>query len=260
MTTLQIRRGARAALLLLPAFVTTAAAAATFSVSPTRLELNAKHRASILTFTNSGQRALRMQVRTMSWSMAAGGAWQLAPSDDLIATPELLEIAPGHSVQLRVGSMAAAGAREASYRLLIDELPDLGEDAGPHRPEVKVLTRVSLPVYLEPPRLTRVPTLRSASIERGELVIGIGDEGTQRLDAQGVKLTVTGAGGQPLARHEQVADYVLAGSTGYLHVKLPPSECAQAGAVTLSWPAMEGISSAYPITKGGGACWGASSR
>ena len=259
---MQICRLACTALLL---FLTLAcledhAAAATFSVSPTRLELDPRHRTNILTFTNSSQQALRMQVRTMSWSMAPDGTWQLAPSDDLIATPELLEVAPGQSVQLRVGSLADAGSKEASYRLLIDELPNLAEGAASHHPEIKVLTQISLPVYLEPPRATRVPTLRSASIEHGELVLAIADEGTQRLDAQDVKLTLTGVGGQPLGRHEQVAGYVLAGSTGYLRVKLPPSECTQAGAVMVSWPTMEGIDATHPISKGGGACWGASSH
>ena len=257
---MQIRRAACAALLLLPAFalLKPQADAATFSVSPTRLELNAKHRTSILTFTNSAQRPLRMQVRTMSWSMASDGAWQLAPSDDLIATPELLEIAPGRSMQLRIGCLAQAGAKEASYRLLIDELPNLDEDTAPHGPEIKVLTQVSLPVYLEPSQATRVPLLRAASIEHGELVLAIADAGTQRLDAQNIQLTLTGAAGQPLGHHQQVADYVLAGRTGYVRTKIPPSECTQAGAVTLSWPAMQGVTSSYPISKGGGACWSAS--
>jgi fimbrial chaperone protein len=233
------------------------ATAALFSVSPIRVELDAAHRTSILTFSNSGHENLRMQVRAMQWSMAPDGSWQLAPSDDLIATPELLEIAPGQNVQLRIGSLADPGQSEASYRLLIDELPSLSEDAGEHKPEVKVLTQVSLPVYMEPPVATRVPVLRSAIIERGTLKIGIGDDGTQRLDAQGVQLSLADGAGRALLRRSQVANYVLAGSTDYLRVSLPAGMCERAASVTLAWPSMGGVTLTHPISRGGDPCRGA---
>ena len=153
-----------------------------------------------------------------------------------------------------------AGEREASYRLLIDELPNLDKDSSLHKPEVKVLTQVSLPVYLEPARVSRVPVLQSATIEHGTLILGIGDDGTQRLDAQGVHLLIADRGNQPLGRHDQMENYVLAGSTGYLRIALSPAECERAGAVTVSWPSLEGAASTHPISRGSGACWGAGSR
>ncbi len=236
------------------------AAAATFSVSPIRVELDAHHRTSILTFSNSGSEKLRMQVRAMRWTMAPDGEWELTPSDDLIATPELLEIAPGEAVQLRVGSMADTGPSEASYRLLIDELPNLAEQDGPHSPEVRVLTQVSLPVYSEPEHAIRVPVLRSAALDHGSLSIGIGDDGTQRLDAQGVKLVVADSAGRTILQRDQTANYVLAGGTAFLRVKLPDSVCARAQALTLAWPNMAGLARTHSITKGAEACSGAGAR
>lgn len=233
------------------------AAAALFSVSPIRVELDTSHRTSILTFSNSGHENLRMQVRAMQWSMAPDGTWQLTPSDDLIATPELLEIAPGQNVQLRIGSMADPGQSEASYRLLIDELPNLSDDAGAHKPEVKVLTQVSLPVYMEPAGAKRIPVLRSATIQNGTLNIGIGNDGTQRLDAQGVQLVLADGAGRALVHRGQVANYVLAGSTDYLRINLPAEMCGRAASVTLAWPSMGGVSLTHPISRGGDPCRGA---
>jgi fimbrial chaperone protein len=256
---MRLKRVAVATPLLGLLLATTAdqAGAATFSVSPIRVELDAAHHTSILTLNNSGHEMLRMQVRAMHWAMAPDGSWQLTPSDDLIATPELLEVAPGDSMQLRIGSMEEPGTTEASYRLLIDELPNLSEEAGAHKPLVKVLTQVSLPVYLEPAQPKRDPVLRSATIEGGTLMLGIGNEGTQRLDAQGAQVILTDNAGHVIARRDQTTNYVLAGSTDTLRMKLPSPLCAKAASVTLAWPGMAGVSLTHPISRGGDPCGGA---
>jgi len=251
--------GAQTLIGFLFVMVLSVASAATFSVSPTRVELDARHRAAILTFSNSGDEPLRMQVRTMRWSVAADGQWQLIPSDDLIATPELLEIAPGHSVQLRIGSLLDAGASEASYRLLIDELPNLSDNKSVHSPEIKVLTQVSLPVFVEPAQVTRSPVLSAATIEHGVMVVGISDKGTQRLDPQSVKVTVTDRMGHVLGQHDQIANYVLPGSTWFLRMKWPANICSRIASVSVSWPGMANISLTHPISTGAEACEGISS-
>jgi len=249
----------RALIGLLFALALPAASAATFSVSPIRVELDAHHRAAILTFSNSGDQPLRMQVRPMHWSAAADGQWQLTPSDDLIVTPELLEVAPGQSVQLRVGSLLDAGGSETSYRLLIDELPNLTEDKSAQKPEIKVLTQVSLPVFVEPAQAIRSPVLNSASIEHGVLTIGIGNSGTQRVDPQSVKVAVTDRTGHVLMQHDQIANYVLPGSTWFLHMKLPTNACPHAASVSVSWSGMANTSPTHTITTGAEACEGTSS-
>jgi fimbrial chaperone protein len=223
------------------------------SVSPLRIELDARHRADMLTLRNAGDEPLRIQVRSMRWAMESDGQWQLSPSDDLIVTPELLEIAPGQSRQLRIGTLLDADAREASYRVLLDELPNLSEDGSAASPEIRVLTQLSLPVFLEPAQDSHVPGVSSASIEHGELVIGIGDEGTRRLDPQKITLTLIDRAGKVLEQREQMENYVLPGSTWFLHVKLPATLCQRAASVSVSWLDAS-TSNPLPLTTGAEAC------
>jgi fimbrial chaperone protein len=245
------------ALALSSALTLSPARAATFSVSPLRVELDARHRTDMLTLRNTGDEPLRIQVRSMHWDMAGDGEWQLTPSDDLIVTPQFLEIAPGQSGQLRIGSLTDAGAREASYRLLLDELPNLSEGSGGQTPEIRVLTRVSLPVFLEPAQATRLPALSTAQIEHGALVIGMDDRGTRRLDPQKVTLTLIDRNGRVLEQREQMANYVLPGSTSFLQVKLSANVCQRAASVSVSWLDTQ-ASNAQPITTGAESCEGAS--
>jgi fimbrial chaperone protein len=233
--------------------------AATFSINPTRVELDARHRAEIVTLYNSGDAPLRMQARAMHWQMQTDGQWKLDPSDDLIVTPELAEIAPGKSVELRVGSLVDAGQAEGSYRLLLNELPGLVDEkkAG----QIRVLTEISLPVFVEPAQPAAMPVIRTGHIEHGVLEVGIGDEGNQRMDPQSVAVSVLDPTGKVLLQKDVMANYVLPGSTWPLHLKLPANVCDKAASVSLEWSGALARTLAHPITTTGtGACASTSSN
>ena len=225
--------------------------AATFSINPTRIELNAKHQADIITVTNSGDATLRLQVRSMLWQMQADGKWKLDPSDDLIVTPELAEVAPGKTVELRVGSLQVVDATEASYRLLLNELPGLANDPSAKSGQIRVLTEINLPVFIEPEHAERKPLIRSGSIDHGRLTIGIGNDGNQRLDPQSVSVSVLDRAGKTLLQKDLVANYVLAGSTGTLDLKLGRDVCSKAASVSLTWSGTLARTLRHSITTNG---------
>jgi fimbrial chaperone protein len=251
-------RCALAALLLalVSAFGSTALAA-TLSINPLRIELDARHRTDIINLKNTAESPLRLQVRTMVWTMADDGQWQLTPSKDLIVTPELVEIAPGQGVELRVGILADPGAAgEGAYRLLLDELPN--QDAAPAAlSEIHVLTQISMPVFLEPSRRTRVPSLASAAVKHGMLALGLGDVGTQRLDPQRVKVALLDGAGHVIDQREMTENYVLPGRTWYLNIKLPAASCERAASVSVTWPDLANTSLNQAITTDAQACDGA---
>jgi fimbrial chaperone protein len=232
--------------------------AATFSINPLRVELDARHRTDIITLKNTADTPLRVQVREMLWSMADQGEWQLTPSKDLIVTPELVEIPPGESAQFRVGTLIDSGASEGSYRLLLDELPNLDERDS--KPEIRVLTEISMPVFLEPARRTRVPALGAVSIAHGQLSLGLRAGGTQRLDPQNVKVAVSDDSGHVLERRDATANYVLPGRTWFMNLKLPADTCARAATVSVTWPDLASTSLTQAITPDAKACAGSDSR
>ena len=233
------------------ALATQLANAATFSINPTRVELDAKHRSDIITVFNSGDATLRLQVRSMHWQMQGDGKWKLDPSDDLIVTPELAEVAPGKTVELRVGSLQVVDTTEASYRLLLNELPGLANDPSAKSGQIRVLTEINLPVFLEPEHAERKPVIRSGSIDRSQLVVGLGNDGNQRLDPQSVSVSVLDRAGKTLLQKDLVANYVLAGSTGSLDLKLSRDVCSKAASVSLTWSGTPAQTLKHSITTNG---------
>jgi fimbrial chaperone protein len=227
--------------------------AATFSINPLRMELGARQRTDVITFKNTADAPLRLQVRTMQWAVADDGQWQLTPSKDLNVTPELTEIPAGGSAQFRVGTLLDAGASERSYRLLIDELPGL-DASEVAQPEIKVLTQISLPVFIEPAKRTRLPALGTVSVDHGVLAMAVGDSGTQRLDPQGIKVAVLDEGGHVLEQRDATANYVLPGRNWFLSMKLSADACRRAATVSVRWPDLANTSLSHAITTDAKAC------
>lgn len=208
------------------------AAAANFSINPLRVELDSRHQAEILLLHNDSTAPLRLQVETTRWTMDANGAWQTTPTDELIATPLLLEIAANGSAQLRVGTLTPVSDAERAYRLLINELP--GDDDGAEgQVRLRVLTRVSLPVFLEPAGAKVAPAIAAARFAQGSLHIDLANGGTRRMDPQTAGVTLLDAAGRKLFRKDVNAAYVLAGAKLPMELAVPAEACRQARTVRL---------------------------
>jgi len=133
--------------------------AANLQVAPILVEFPPQEQSQALWLTNSGDQPLQAQVRVQRWTQE-GGADQLASTRDLVASPALLEVAPGQRqlvriVRLQSGPMAG----EQAYRLLVDELPSAGDASG-QESGLNFLLRYSIPVFVGTPAPAPVETGR----------------------------------------------------------------------------------------------------
>jgi fimbrial chaperone protein len=217
---------------LLCAFAISAASAAEFQLSPTRVQLDARQRAETVTVGNSGSQALRFEVTVKRWRMATDGSWELEPSDDLIVHPLLLEIAPGGKSRLRVGLLEppAAGPEQA-YRVELDELPGAATASGP---SLKMLTRVSLPVFVQAQAGKPRPALVAPLVDAGALEFGLRNDGDSSLPPQALALELLGTGGAVLDRQQLQGNYVLAGATLPIKARVPAALCTRVAAIGLA--------------------------
>lgn len=206
--------------------------AADFSVYPVRVELGTGQQTAILSLHNDGAQPLRLQVRAFVWGMDAAGKWQLDPSDDLIVNPQLFEIGPKQSAQLRVGTLLAPMPRERAWRLLVDELPGLDADTGNGSVRVRMLTRLSLPVFLEPAgKAAPHATLADVQLRRDQLLLSVRNDGNVRFDPQPLKVSVRDAAGRELFNVSPTLAYLLPGAQLDLKLTVPARVCAAAATI-----------------------------
>lgn len=131
---------ATALTLLLPA----QARAGSLQVTPVSVDLNQSRRTATLTLGNTGDAAIDVQVRVFRWTIV-DGVERLEPTDEVVASPPAGRLAPGATQLIRIVRVSDRPAPlEESYRVLVDELPDLSRvQAG----EVSLLIRQSIPIF-----------------------------------------------------------------------------------------------------------------
>ena len=110
-------------------------------VSPVSLSLQPDQMAATIAVSNSGSDPTTVQIRSFSWN-EQGGQDNLVPTDELIVSPPITQIDAGQTQTFRLVLRHPATGAEASYRLLLDQLP---ASAAPGL--VQIAIRLSLPVF-----------------------------------------------------------------------------------------------------------------
>jgi fimbrial chaperone protein len=124
--------------------MSTAARAQSLSVLPVNIFLVAGQSATTLTVTNQGTSETSIQIRAYAWTQKDGED-QLAPSDVVVASPPLATIAAGSRQVVRLILRQPPQSGEATYRILIDQIPPPAEPGIVH-----IVLRLSIPIFAQP--------------------------------------------------------------------------------------------------------------
>jgi fimbrial chaperone protein len=170
--------------------------AGTFSVSPVRIFMQARERATAVTIQNEGTTELVMQADVFAWKQSADGVDELVPTEDIILAPPILRVAPGARQVVRLAHLRPppAGAQQ-TYRLIVREIPEA--QAPSTGVNVQVALAFSLPVFITP------PTSKSAlncSARKGAESASVTCENGGQAYAQPVSMSLAAGNGEGLSR------------------------------------------------------------
>src|SRR5262245_21445900 len=120
------------------------AQAGSLQVEPVILDVTAPGAASTITLHSAGSAPINGQIRLFKGSVV-NCEETLEPTDDVVASPPSVTLAPNAKNIVRVVRVAKTPVvGEESYRLLVDQLPDLAQQKNG---AVNLLVRYSLPVF-----------------------------------------------------------------------------------------------------------------
>jgi fimbrial chaperone protein len=186
-------------------------ALAQFSVDKTRVLLTGRAQSSQVRITNDSDQPMRFDVKIFTWDHSEAGQEMLTAATDAVAAPGSVTIGPRESQNIRVGSTAVVGAREHSYRLIIEELPQ-PRSAGAGS-TVAMRMRLSIPVFLEPQKGEARLDLGVPSMASRLPSVVARNLGSVHLQIDSVKYRGLGANGQAAFTVEQGGGYVLPGKS-----------------------------------------------
>jgi fimbrial chaperone protein len=194
-------------------------------LSPTLVALDHDSPVASLTVRNDTDRVVAFQVRSFAWSNAPDTSIRLEPTDDVVVYPASIQLDPGDTRRVRIGSRIQAGPSERGYRLILDELPVAVADG---QAPISLVTRMqfSLPVFLQAKdRSARVdmppPQLLSTGVRLSLANTGATHVTPERIEARGLD----GAGATVWTRTFRPW-YLLAGESRQLDAVLSSAECA----------------------------------
>src|ERR1043165_1629720 len=143
-----MRSTATALFAALVGFPAAPAGPGSLQVEPVRVDITAPGAASTVTLRNEGATAIDAQIRVYKWAIV-NGKEQLTPTNDVVASPPSVTLTPkGQYVAriVRVSKKPVIG--EESYRLLVDQVPDLAQQKNG---AVNLMVRYSIPVFFGAP-------------------------------------------------------------------------------------------------------------
>lgn len=221
--------GMFAALALFPAGAFAQAQGANFTIDPVQVKLSGTHDSQILKITNHGDSELRAELSVWAWDHGEDGVIQLAATHDLVFFPEIVSLQPGETAMIRLGTEVAFGDVEKSYRLSIEQLQS---GAGPVAGHVALLTKVTIPVFLQPAE-PKLEVRVDARIEGGALHALIRNAGNVHATVDAVIFRGLDAEGRVQYEESQPGWYVLAGRAHVFSHELTAAICAVAQTVEI---------------------------
>lgn len=228
------------------------ARASGLNISPVQVWLSPDTSKSLVTLRNEGPGDARYQVSTMAWDEDARSGMKLAPTEDIVVFPTILELKAGETRSLRLGTVVPFGPIEKTYRVFLEELP------APEKPQarstVRVLTKVGIPIFLAPVKALEDIRLSSVSLGKAGASLDVQNTGNVHFRVDHVRMEGFGQGGARLFDKQAQGWYVLAGGHKRYDLEIPKDACAKVRKLVLSVKTDRDQVLQEPLETPGGAC------
>lgn len=203
--------GIRAALFaFLAAGGAVVAHAGSFSVSPVRIFMGPRDRATAITITNESDEPMVMQADLYNWKQKVNGEDDLVLTEEMILSPPILKIAANSRQVVRLAMLRPRPAGEQlTYRMIVREIPE-AQPMVDKTLQLNISLAFSMPVFITPNGVKRK---LSCDLERADAagLLKVVCENTGTAYAQPRKIELTNAAGDKLANLDQ-GGYVLPGN------------------------------------------------
>jgi fimbrial chaperone protein len=204
-----------------------AAYASEFSVAPVRVDLRAGALSETITVTNHAEAPLRVAIKLMEWTQDAKGEDVYKETGDLVYFPRQMDLAPGATRLVRLGAKAPAGVTERTYRLFVEEQPQIAAEPG--KAQIAVYLRFGVPVFLPPVAPHPQPEILEPRLDHGLLSLQVKNTGNQHFRL--LRLLVEDGAG---FSQEITGWYSLAGTERTYSLEIPRDVCRKARTLTVA--------------------------
>ncbi|MEZ4526450.1 MAG: fimbria/pilus periplasmic chaperone [Desulfobacterales bacterium] len=213
---------------------------ATLGIWPVRVNLTPDQKIAEVILRNRGENEVKTQVYAKTWDMDEHGEFIETDTGDFVFFPRLLTIPGGEEKTLRVGYNGDFPRVEKSYRLYIQELPEIQT---PKQKETKkmeasfdFLLKLSVPVFVMPSNAPEPVKAEIAGVEPAEtgLKVSFRNAGIRNFLLKKIEARLMDKNGTVIDEFKD--DYiqrVLPMRSVFLRIPLKSSQCGKAAKLFL---------------------------
>ena len=237
------RSAAATMICLAAAGLVTSAWGGQFTVSPVRIYMAPKDRATAITLTNEGDEELVMQADIFLWKQKPGGEEDLTLSEDLFLSPPIIKLAPKAKQVVRLAMVRTPKTGpQLTYRMIIREIPVA--KAPDTSLQVQIALAFSLPVFITPPGAKADMTCKWERTAPDALNVACENAGNAYVHPR--EFVLTGASGEKLASRD-AGGYILPGIKRSFEMKRASGKFS-AGKSKLAITLDDGTTQNYDVT------------
>jgi fimbrial chaperone protein len=199
------------------------------SVMPLPMWLSPDQPSDLLKVSNDADTGASFQIQAFLWTQSPDGTIDLQPSPAIVAFPEVFTIGPNETRNIRVGVLQPPLAAEATFRLIVQQLPP------PPLPGrvIQILPGINLPVFMARNDAVAKPEISRPVVAQARLSFALSDAGTAHLLLRRLTIMGRNAAGGSVFSVAAAPSYVLAGGRRDYALQIGAGDCAQLRTITI---------------------------
>jgi fimbrial chaperone protein len=203
---------------LLPAY----SLAGEWRVTPIRIELDKNAKSGVVTIVNEGTEKLNVQMKAMEWTQDAEGKDAYTETEDLIFFPKVMTVEAKEDRILRAGIKIPAVAKEKTYRLFVEEIPEPKKSEGVN---VAIAIRFGVPIFVKPLKAEPKGEVQNVQLSKGVVSATVKNTGNVHFMIN--KLSIKGRNdkGEEVFAKDISGWYLLSDVTRIYSAEVPSEVC-----------------------------------
>ena len=200
-------------------------------VAPIRLEFGKGAKTGAITVYNEGAEKLTVQMKAMEWTQDAEGKDQYAETSDIIFFPKIMVLEKNEEKIIRAGIRIPAVAKEKTYRLFIEEIPEPKKKEGAN---IAVAIRFGVPVFAKPLREEPRGEIEKIGMAKGVLSAVVRNIGNVHFRISSIAVTEKDAKGNIIFSKDLDGWYLLNGVSRTYTTEIPKDKCVEGSKLELN--------------------------
>lgn len=225
------------------------ASGSAFRVTPIRVDFSGSASSTLLTLINESDTDLRFQISAFNWTQNARGEMHLEPTEDIVFFPALVSLKPAEERKVRIGRTTSAGPVEKTYRVFFEELPPLEKPAQPQGSQVRILTKIGVPIFIAPTAPAPSGEITDFALKDAKLSFQVKNTGNVHFIAQSVRVSGLDEAGKPLLEKQREGWYLLSGDARTYDLDIPREECSRIRKVRIEVETDQALKPGNPVLK-----------